>query len=124
MVICLGGQAWTRRLLLGYSHSPMSTLAPSENLPGWAKELRRRYLRGEASQFVLHGNGHDLVLYQGKLYTLSEMLSEVLLARSKDTVALYNLSTGVKFTKRKMKLDGYEDLVLTKEPAKVLPLLE
>ncbi len=102
----------------------MSTLAPSENLPSWAAELRRRYLRGEASQFVLHGNVHDLSLYNGQLYTLSELLSEALLARSKDTVALYNLSTGVRFTKRKMKLDGYEDLILTKEPAKVLPLLE
>ncbi|HZS41746.1 MAG TPA: AAA family ATPase [Polyangia bacterium] len=102
----------------------MSTLAQSENLPSWASELRRRYLRGEASQFVLHGNVHDLTLYDGKLYTLSEFLSQVLLDRSKDTVALYNLSTGVRFAKRKMKLDGYEDLVLTKEPAKVLPILE
>ena len=102
----------------------MSTLAPSEDLPPWAAELRRRYLRGEASQFVLHGNVHDLVLYQGKLYTVSELLADVLFARSKDTIALYNLSTGVRFTKRKMKIDGYDDLVLSKEPAKVLPALE
>jgi AAA+ superfamily predicted ATPase len=102
----------------------MSTMAPSENLPGWAAELRRRYLRGEASQFVLHGNVHDLTLHDGKLYTLSELLSQVLLERSKDTIALYNLSTGVRFTKRKMKIDGYDDLVLSKEPAKVLPALE
>ena len=25
-------------------------------LPVWAEDLRRRYLRGEASMFVLHGN--------------------------------------------------------------------
>ena len=28
--------------------------------PPWAEELRRRYLAGEASQFVLHGNVFDL----------------------------------------------------------------
>ena len=48
----------------------------------------------------------------------------MLLERSKDTIALYNVSTGVRFAKRKIKLDGLEELVLTKEPAKVLPLLE
>ena len=45
----------------------MSNLATSNEapLPKWADELRRRYLRGEASQFVLHGNVHDLILYEG-----------------------------------------------------------
>ena len=28
-------------------------------LPAWAEDLRRRYLRGEASMFVLHGNVYD-----------------------------------------------------------------
>ena len=104
----------------------MSNLATTNEapLPKWADELRHRYLRGEASQFVLHGNVHDLMLYQGKLYTLSELLADVLLARSKDTVLMYNLSTGVRFAKRKMSIDGFEELVLQKEPAKVLPLLE
>ena len=37
----------------------MSTLAtPDAALPSWAKDLRRRYLRGESSQFILHGNVH------------------------------------------------------------------
>src|SRR3569833_2647025 len=105
----------------------MATLASSDTgapLPAWADELRRRYLRGESSQFVLHGNVHDLFLYDQKLYTLSEFLAQVLLDRSKDTIALYNVSTGVRFAKRKLTLDGIEELVLTKEPAKVLPLLE
>jgi len=105
----------------------MATLASTEAgapLPAWADELRRRYLRGESSQFVLHGNVHDVFLYDGKLYTLSEFLSQVLLERSKDTIALYNVSTGVRFAKRKLKLDGLEELMLSKEPAKVLPLLE
>ncbi len=105
----------------------MSTLVSADAappLPAWADELRHRYLRGESSQFVLYGNVHDEFLYDDKLYTLSEFLAQVLLARSKDTIALYNVSTGVRFTKRKLKLDGLEELLLAKEPAKVLPLLE
>lgn len=102
----------------------MSTLSAGVAMPPWADELRRRYLRGESSQFVLYGNVHDLTLYGGKLLSLSEFLSQVLLDRSKDTIALYNVSTGVRFSKRKMSLDGLEELVLQKEPAKVLPLLE
>src|SRR5260370_18756785 len=105
----------------------MATLASAADVqavPAWADELRRRYLRGESSQFVLHGNVHDVFLCGGKLYTLSEFLAQVLLDRSKDTIALYNVSTGVRFVKRKLKLDGLEDLVIQKEPAKVLPLLE
>jgi transitional endoplasmic reticulum ATPase len=103
----------------------MATVASTDAaLPAWADELRHRYLRGESSQFVLHGNVHDLFLHQGKLYTLSEFLAQVLLDKNKDTIALYNVSTGVRFVKRKLKLEGLEDLLLQKEPAKVLPLLE
>ena len=43
---------------------------PDRALPPWAEELRRRYLRGEAWQFVLHGNVHDLVLHGGRLVEL------------------------------------------------------
>jgi transitional endoplasmic reticulum ATPase len=102
----------------------MAISGDPQPLPAWADELRRRYLRGESSQFVLHGNVHDIFLYDDKLYTLSEFLAQVLLDKTKDTIALYNVSTGVRFAKRKLKLDGIEELVLTKEPAKVLPLLE
>lgn len=98
--------------------------AGSASLPGWCEELRRRYLRGESSQFVLFGNVHDVVLHEGKLYGVSEFLSQVVFARSKDTVLVYNVSTGARFTKRKADLRGAEDLVVQREPAKVLPLVE
>jgi AAA+ superfamily predicted ATPase len=93
-------------------------------LPGWVEELRRRYLRGESSQFVLHGNVHDVVLHEGKLYGVSEYLSEVLFPRSKDTVLVYNVSTGVRFGKRRKDVPGLEELIIQREPAKVLPLVE
>ena len=102
----------------------MTSLDSASKLPDWADELRRRYLRGEASQFVLHNNVHDILLADGKLYSLSDFLAQVLLGPSKDTVIVYNVSTGVRFVKRKMGIDGYEDLVIKKAPADILPVLE
>src|ERR1700733_3993497 len=113
----------------------MSTmnLSKTSRLPAWADEIRRRYLRGESSQFVLYGNVHDLILDDPdgsldkkspdeRLLLLPEFLTKVLLDK-KNLVALYNVSTGVRFVKGKLP-PGYEDLVLSKEPSKVLPLLE
>jgi SpoVK/Ycf46/Vps4 family AAA+-type ATPase len=93
-------------------------------LPPWAAELKQRYLRGESAQFVLHGNVHDVVLYDGQLLGIAEFLSKELFAKSKDTVLLYNVSTGVRFTKRKVDLKGLEEIFMAKEPAKVLPAIE
>src|SRR5262245_8492439 len=73
---------------------------PEVNLPAWAEELKKRYLRSEASMFVLHGNVYDSVLSGGKLIALSDFLANVLLKESRETIALYNLATGVRFTKR------------------------
>ena len=79
----------------------MNVISPGR-LPGWADELRRRYLRGESSQFVLHGNVHDVLLDDPdgtpgnnddeRLLSLSEFLFRVLLDK-KTTIALYNVST-------------------------------
>ena len=103
------------------------TMTPKGRLPAWADELRRRYLRGESSQFVLHGNVHDLILDEGdgdrrraaeeRMMSISDFLYKVLLEK-KSLIALYNLSTGVRFVKGKVPA-GCEDLLLTKEPAKV-----
>jgi AAA+ superfamily predicted ATPase len=97
---------------------------PAAVLPPWAEELKQRYLRGESAQFVLHGNVHDVVLYDGQLLGIAEFLSKELFAKSKDTVLLYNVSTGVRFTKRKIDLKGLEEIFMAKEPAKVLPAIE
>ena len=96
------------------------------DLPAWAEELKRRYLRGEATQFVLHGNVHDLVLHGGKLLSLSEFLANVLLAPTREVIAQYNLSSGVRFAKKspKAQLDNLDSLLLDKSADKVLPALE
>src|SRR6185503_11467543 len=64
-------------------------------LPAWADELRRRYLRGESSMFLLHGNVYDVVIYDGKPLSLSDFLAGALLRDSKQTIVLYNVATGV-----------------------------
>jgi SpoVK/Ycf46/Vps4 family AAA+-type ATPase len=113
----------------------MTTLSTSKTtrLPVWADDIRRRYLRGESTQFVLFGNVHDLILddpdgqidkrsADERLLPLPEFLSKVLLEK-KSMVILYNVSTGVRFVRGKLPA-GFEDLALQKEPSKILPLLE
>jgi len=73
-------------------------------LPPWADELRRRYLSGEASMFLLHGNVRDLYPWDDgegpvRYVPLREFL-ERFLGRSKDIVAYYNLSEGIEFPDR------------------------
>ena len=93
-------------------------------LPVWAEDLRRRYLRGEASMFVLHGNVYDVVLCNRKMMALTEFLTDVLLKESKDTIAVYNVATGVRFTKRASDVTSLEDLLLATEKDRVFAALE
>jgi SpoVK/Ycf46/Vps4 family AAA+-type ATPase len=100
------------------------TKKPPEPLPPWADELKRRYVRGEASQFILYGNVDDLVLHDDKLMMVEEFLCNVMLGGNKDTIALYNTSTGVRFAKRKAGIPGLDELLLSRSREKVLPVLE
>ena len=93
-------------------------------LPAWAEDLRRRYLRGEASMFVLHGNVYDVVLCSRKMMALTEFLTDVLLKDSKETIAVYNVATGARFTKRLDGVTGLEDLLLSTEKEKVFAAFE
>ncbi len=93
-------------------------------LPAWAEELRRRYLRNEASIFVLHGNVYDSVVSGGRMLSLTDFLTDVLLRESKDTIVVYNLSTGVRFAKRDRTLRSAEDLSAETPRDKVLLGLE
>ena len=93
-------------------------------LPVWAEDLRRRYLRGEASTFVLHGNVYDVVLSNRKMMALTEFLTDVLLKESKETIAVYNVATGVRFTKRANDLASIDDLLFSTEKERVFAALE
>ena len=92
-------------------------------LPTWAEELKRRYLRGEASVFVLHGNVHDLVLDGDELVSVADFLTHSVFEK-KDIVVRYNLSTGCRFAKKAGKVEGAEALLIERTPDKVLPVLE
>jgi len=98
--------------------------AQGNGLPAWASELRRRYLRGEVYQFILHGNVNDLVLHEGQPLALDEFLCKVLLGPSRDTIALYNSATGVRFAKRREGITGLDELLLSRGRERVLPALE
>jgi SpoVK/Ycf46/Vps4 family AAA+-type ATPase len=97
---------------------------PEKQLPYWAEDLRRRYLRGEASMFVLHGNVFDIVLNEQKVLSLSEFLTNVLLREGKDTILTYNLASGVRFTKRDPSVTILDDLLLNPSRDKTVAAIE
>ena len=116
-------------------------MTPSPALPRWADDLRARFLAGESSVFVLHGNTRDLQPWSDpdgsiRYVALREFL-ERFFQRSKEIVVYYNLSEGLEFPTRpqgaaflravnaRRLLSGREELrELPKSPSAVLPLLE
>ncbi|HEU4795578.1 MAG TPA: ATP-binding protein [Pyrinomonadaceae bacterium] len=99
-------------------------MSEMRKLPVWAEDLRRRYLRGEASMFVLHGNVYDVVLCSRKMMALTEFLTDVLLKDSKETIAVYNVATGTRFTKHAHNATAVDDLLLGTDKAKVFAAFE
>ena len=94
-------------------------------LPGWADDLRRRYLRGESALFILHGNVYDTVVHGERLLGLTQFLADVLLKDNKDAIAVYNVSTGVRFAKMpKAPPAGTDDVLLATQKDRVLAALE
>jgi SpoVK/Ycf46/Vps4 family AAA+-type ATPase len=99
-------------------------MSEARNLPAWAEDLRRRYLRGEASMFVLHGNVYDVVIHDGKMMGLTEFLTDVLLKESKETIAVYNVATGARFSKHAKGETAIDDLLLASEKDKIFTAFE
>ncbi len=99
-------------------------MADARILPAWAEDLRRRYLRNEAVLFVLHGNVHDLVLVDGALKPLTEFLTEVFWKDVRDTIAVYNLATGVRFVKKAKEAEAQAELMREAPREKALAGLE
>ena len=116
-------------------------MSASPALTPWAAELRDRYLAGEASMFLLHGNVRDLFPWTGpegqvQWLPLGRFL-ESFLSRTKEIVVAYNCSEGLEFASPAMNprfaraintrrtLEGREEVtVLPRSANKVLPLLE
>ncbi|HYM60554.1 MAG TPA: AAA family ATPase [Thermoanaerobaculia bacterium] len=93
-------------------------------LPPWADDLRRRYLRGESSIFVLHGNVFDHVIYDGGAISLVNFLTDVLLKDSKDIIVVYNVATGPRVVKGGAALREQDDLAPGTSKERVLAAME
>lgn len=99
-------------------------MADPKTLPAWAEDLRKRYLRGESSMFILHGNVFDVVLNDGKMLSLTEFLTTVLLKESRENIIVYNLSSGASFPKRSETFSNWQEIGIEPDKAKVLAMLE
>lgn len=73
-------------------------------LPPWAEELRSRYLAGESSMFLLHGNVRDLHCWREEDGTATWLdlraFLEKFLERTRDVIAYYNVSQGLQFSQK------------------------
>jgi hypothetical protein len=98
--------------------------SPKLPLPGWAETIRRKYLGGESSMFLLHHNVFDRVLYDDKYHSLAEFLGRVLLWDNKQTIVVYDPSSGLSFLKRAATLPEMDDLASRRTPREVLSVLE
>lgn len=103
----------------------MATVRPAAatTLPRWAETIRRKYVGGEASMFVLHHNVFDEILHGDTFYSLVDFLSEVLLKDNKDTIIVYDPSAGVRYAKRTSTL-GTEPVRPNKPPEEALADIE
>ncbi|GAB2903948.1 ATP-binding protein [Uliginosibacterium flavum] len=70
-------------------------------LPEWAETIRRKYLGGEASIFILHGNIFDRVLSNGRLWELTDFLAHCVLWQSRERILHLDPTRGVRALKGK-----------------------
>jgi len=77
----------------------LPTQAASNPLPGWAETIRRKYLGGEASIFILHGNIFDRILHDGRLWELTDFLAHCVLWQSRQSILHLDPTRGVRSLK-------------------------
>ncbi|MCS7189539.1 MAG: AAA family ATPase [Bacteroidia bacterium] len=99
------------------------------DLPTWVAELARQYYAGRTVLFILHGNIHDLVLYESKEYLLRDFLSQVVFRR-RELVLTYNRATGLGYRDEKSQKDVeslarvyFEKAIPPKSPSELFPFL-
>ena len=109
-------------------------------LPGWAEDLKVRYIAGESSMFLLNGNVRDVypwVTDTGTEYLTLRQFLERFLSRTKEIVTYYNVSEGLCFPSNRVNerckraidaqrlMNGEVSLEeWPREPVDVLPLIE
>jgi AAA+ superfamily predicted ATPase len=99
--------------------------APGEtSLPEWADRIRRTYLRGESSLFLLHHNVFDRIAHGGKLLDLPDYLNAALLGKNKQTIVVYDPASRVRVVKKAPDVASLDGLAGKRAPGDVLPALE
>jgi transitional endoplasmic reticulum ATPase len=93
-------------------------------LPAWASLIRRTYLRGESSLFLLHGNVFDVVPYQDGLRDVTEFLCRALLDAHKQNIVIYDPSSRIALRKRSADAVALDLTLGKRAPSDVLPALE
>lgn len=78
---------------------PVGQTAGAEALPAWAEAIRRKYLGGEASIFILHGNIFDRILANGRLWELTDFLAHCVLWQSRQSILHLDPTRGVRSLK-------------------------
>ena len=71
-------------------------LPRASDLPQWVQGLRDRYLTTDTSQFVLHGNVHDVVLGGGRVWSMQDFLDAFFMPSNK-LVVHYDPGMGLRF---------------------------
>src|SRR5215470_6708196 len=74
-------------------NAPRLTAKPG--LPEWAETIRRKYVGGEASVFLLYGNVFDEILDGGVWRSLRDFLIGSLLGGNKERVLVYDPADGL-----------------------------
>ena len=74
---------------------PLNSTHGREPLPDWAETVRQKYLAGEASVFILHGNVFDRLLVGERPLGLVDFLAEVLLKDNKKRIFEVSVDRGV-----------------------------
>lgn len=97
---------------------------PVARLPAWAEKIRRAYLSGETSVFVLHMNVFDRVLAGGTLHDLPHYLGHVLFGDNKRNILVYTPSSGVQIVRASAEVSAIEELTTKKSASQLIPLLE
>lgn len=99
-------------------------MSDSKNSFNWSEDLKKRYLRGESSMFILHGNVFDAVLHGDKMFGLTEFLTDIFFKESRDSVVVYNVSSGARFPKKTETFADWQSIAVETDKAKVLTMLE
>ena len=85
-------------------------LPRADDLPPWMGTLKTRYLQTDTSQFILHGNVHDLVFCAGRTWNMTEFL-DAFFAPSGKLVIHYDPGRGIWFPDEDAALRAARSLV-------------